>query len=160
MRPLLTVHVTRAFQIQTAPHFKIPLPQIREPLDVTDSQIYYTKNHRLTPQKRKSGRHAKLHPAEKTTLKEWLLSSPSHRHIAYHKIPHFLPQLSAGEKAIRTALNEIGYCRRVAWKKGFSDDPGVIKERLKLAEEGITWPRTYVQSVGCHDSSQSDDWYH
>jgi hypothetical protein len=77
-----------------------------------------------------------------------------------HKIPHFLPQLSAGEKAIRTALNEIGYCRRVARKKGFSDDTGVIKERLKLAEDGITWPCTYVQSVGCHDSSQSDDWYH
>jgi len=32
------------------------------------------------------------------------------------------------------ALNEIGYYWRVTRKKGFSNDLGVIKERLKLAE--------------------------
>ena len=52
--------------------FKIPLPQIKETLDVTNDQIYYTKHHRLTPQKTKAGRHAKLHTPEKTQLKEWL----------------------------------------------------------------------------------------
>jgi hypothetical protein len=114
---------------------------------VTKSQVYYAKNHRLTPQKTKAGRHAKLHTPDKTTLKEWLLASPSYRHVAYHKIPHFLPQLNAGEKAIRTAINEIGYCRRVARKKGFSDDPGVMKERLERAKEGLTWLREYVQRI-------------
>ena len=81
----------KRLQIQTALLFKIPWAQIKETLDVSDSQINYTKNNRLTPQKSKTGRHAKLHTPEKTTLKEWLLSSPSHRHVAYHKIPHFLP---------------------------------------------------------------------
>jgi hypothetical protein len=64
--------------------------------------------------------------------------------VAYHKIPHFLPQLNAGEKAIRTAVDKVGYCRRVARKKGFSDDPRVMRERLERAKEGLTWPREYV----------------
>jgi hypothetical protein len=58
--------------------------------------------------------------------------------VVYYKIPHFLPQLLASKKAIRTAINEIGYYRRVERKKGFSEDPRVIRERLKLAEEGVT----------------------
>jgi hypothetical protein len=81
----------KRLQIQTALLFKIPWAQIKEILDVSDSQITHAKTHRLTPQKTKTGRHAKLHTPEKTTLKEWLLSSPSHRHVAYSKIPHFLP---------------------------------------------------------------------
>jgi hypothetical protein len=117
----------KRLQIQTALLFKIPWAQIKETLDVTDSQIYYARSHRLTPQKSKTGRHAKLHTPEKTQLKEWLLSSPSHRHVAYRKIPHFLPQLHAKEQAIRTAVQDIGYCRRVSRKKGFSDDPAVCR---------------------------------
>jgi hypothetical protein len=60
----------KRLQIQTALLFKIPWAQIKETLDVTDSQINYAKNNRLTPQKSKTGRHAKLHTPEKTTLKE------------------------------------------------------------------------------------------
>jgi DDE superfamily endonuclease len=137
----------KRLQIQTALLFKIPWAQIKETLDVTENQIRWAKHHRLTPQKSKSGRYAKLHTPEKTQLKEWLLSSPSHRHVAYHKIPHFLPQLHAKEQAIRTAIDEIGYCRRVSRKKGFSDDPEVCQERLDLAEDGKTWPRPDVQRI-------------
>jgi hypothetical protein len=137
----------KRLQIQTALLFKIPWAQIKETLDVTENQIRWAKHHRLTPQKSKSGRYAKLHTPEKTQLKEWLLSSPSHRHVAYHKIPHFLPQLHAKEQAIRTAIDEIGYCRRVSRKKGFSDDPEVCQERLDLAVDGKTWPRPDVQRI-------------
>jgi hypothetical protein len=66
--------------------------------------------------------------------------------VAYYKIPHFLPQLG-GERAIRTTINEIGYCRRVSRKKGFSDDPQVCQERLDLVEQGVTWPRPYAQRI-------------
>ena len=101
-------------QIQTALLFKVPIPQIKEALDITDDQIYYAKNHQLTPQKRgKVGRRAKLRTPQKQTLEQWLLSSPYHRNIAYYRIPHFLPQLQAGEKAIRTTVDAIGYCRRI-----------------------------------------------
>ena len=86
----------------------------------------------------------KLYTPKKTILKEWLLSSLSYYHVVYYKIPYFLPQLYAGEKAIRIAINNIRYCRHVTRKKGFSNDPKVIKERLKLAKEGLTWPRPYV----------------
>ena len=137
----------KRLQIQTALLFKIPWAQIKETLDVTENQIRWAKHHRLTPQKSKSGRYAKLHTPEKTQLKEWLLSSPSHRHVAYHKIPHFLPQLHAKEQAIRTAIDEIRYCRRISRKKGFSDDPKVCQERLDLAEDGKTWPRPDVQRI-------------
>jgi hypothetical protein len=64
----------KRLQIQTALLFKIPWAQIKEILDVSDSQITHAKTHRLTPQKTKAGRHAKLHTPEKTTLKEWLLT--------------------------------------------------------------------------------------
>ncbi len=33
----------------------------------------------------------------------------------------------------------MGYGRRVTKRKGFSDDPEVIAERLAFAEEAITW---------------------
>jgi hypothetical protein len=137
----------KRLQIQTALLFKIPRPQIMKVLDVTDGQITYAKNHRLTPQKTKSGRHAKLRTPEKTTLKEWLLKSPSHRRVSYQKIPRILPQLNAGERAIRTAIDKIGYCRRVSKRKGFSDDPAVCQERLSFAEDGRTWPRSRVQRI-------------
>jgi hypothetical protein len=44
-----------------------------------------------------------------------------------------------GFQAIRTAFKLVGYGRRVAKKKGFSDDPAVIVERLAFAREGIQW---------------------
>jgi hypothetical protein len=46
-----------------------------------------------------------------------------------------------GTQAIRSAfkLNNLG--RRVAVRKGFSDDPEVKAERLQFAREGLTWSR-------------------
>jgi hypothetical protein len=40
---------------------------------------------------------------------------------------------------VRTAFKLVGYGRRVAKKKGFSDDPEVMQERVDFAEEGLTW---------------------
>jgi hypothetical protein len=134
----------KRLQIQTALLFKIPWAQIKEILDVSDSQITHAKTHCLTPQKTKAGKYAKLHTPEKITLKEWLLSSPSHRHVAYYKIPYFLLQLYTGEKAICTAIDGINYYYHMLQKKGFSDNPKVCQERLDLAEDGSTWPRLYI----------------
>ena len=134
-------------QIQTALLFRIPHAEIKEVLNVTDHQIKYARNHRLTPQKGGKAHYVGLHTPQKEELKKWLLASPSHRHVAYHKMPRHLPQLHAKEKAFRTAIRDIGYCRRVSRKKGYSDDPQVIRERLNLAEQGSTWPRPYVQRI-------------
>jgi hypothetical protein len=49
-------------------------------------------------------------------------------------VPHFLPELQAGEAAITLAFHDIQYCHRTSKKKGFCDDPRVIRERLYLME--------------------------
>ena len=135
-------------QIQTGLLFKVPYGTVKEILDVTERQILYAKHHRPTPQKIRH--NYKLHTPEKTTLKDWLLASPSHRHIPFRRIPHMLPQLDAGEKAIRTAykgLYPVGYVRRVAKKKGFSDDPRVVRERYEFSDDGRHWQRARAQRV-------------
>jgi hypothetical protein len=137
----------KRLQIQTALLFKIPRPLIKETLDVTDGQIRYAKSHRLTPQKSKTGRYVKLYTPEKQRLEEWLLSSPSHRYVAPYKVPRFLPQFQAGEKAIRMAINAINYYRCISKKKGYSEDPTVIKERETFAKDGVIWPCSRVQRI-------------
>jgi len=124
----------KRLQIQTALLFRIPHAEIKHVLDVTEHQITQAKL-RLTPQKTRAGRLPTLHTPEKTQLKEWLLSSPSHRHVAYYKMPRHLSQLHAKERAFQTAVQDIGYCRRVSRKKGYSDDPEVYRERFDLMVE-------------------------
>jgi hypothetical protein len=135
----------KRLQIQTALLFRIPHAEIKERLDVTDFQIKYARNHRLTPQKARYT--VKLHTPEKAKLKDWLLASPSHRHVAYHKMPRYLPQLHAKETALRTAIQDIGYCRRVSRKKGFSDDPEVCKERFDFTAEAKDWEQSRIQRI-------------
>jgi hypothetical protein len=134
----------KRIQIQTALLFKAPYKEIREKLDVTDRQIKWARKHRLTPQKARKIR-PKLHTPQKQILDQFFLESPSHRHVPFRRIPDLLPELNAKEDAIRTAASELGYCRRKAHKKGFSDDPRVWAQRLAFAEEGITWDRDRVQ---------------
>jgi hypothetical protein len=67
--------------------------------------------------------------------------------MPYKHVPHFLPQLNAKEQAIRTAIDELGYCCRIMRKKGFSDDPEVCQERLDLVEDGVTWQPSRVQRI-------------
>ncbi|PQE30680.1 transposable element tc1 protein [Rutstroemia sp. NJR-2017a WRK4] len=42
---------------------------------------------------------------------------------------------------MKTAFKRMGYGRRVARRKGYSDDPEVWAERLAFAEWAITWSR-------------------
>lgn len=131
-------------KIQTALLFNHSYQEIREKLGVTDKQIWWAKHHRLTPQKRRKYLQ-RLKTPQKTILKNWLLASPAHRRLPYRTISVLLPELYAGEQAIRTAMQEMGYCRRASKKKGFSTDPRVIALRKAFAEEAITWSRERVQ---------------
>lgn len=54
---------------------------------------------------------------------------------------NFFLEWNVGEKFIRTAIREIGYCRRTSKKKGFFDDPRVWDLRKAFAQEAITWTR-------------------
>jgi len=46
-----------------------------------------------------------------------------------------------GYQAIKTAFEKEGYVQRTSLRKGFSEDPGVMQERLDFARVGITWTR-------------------
>lgn len=128
--------------IRTALRFGIPYSRVREVLKVTESQIKYAKTHPLTPQHRQTGKKPAIRTPQKKVLETWLLQSPSHRRMAYKQIPLRLPELSRfGNQAINTAMRSMGYTRRTAPKKGFSDDPVVMAERVAFAKEAIQWDR-------------------
>jgi hypothetical protein len=109
----------------------------------------------ITPQKKgKVGRKPVI-PAEKVAqLKEWLLANPLHRHVSFYHLPAYAPELGLQEygfEAIRTAFRSIGYGRRVAKRKGFSDDPAVMRQRVAFAMEGLTWSRERLFSQAFSD---------
>jgi hypothetical protein len=51
---------------------------------------------------------------------------------------------NVSEQAICTAFKLLGYVRRVSHKKGFSDDPQVMAQRVAFAQQGITWSQERV----------------
>lgn len=48
-------------------------------------------------------------------------------------------------QAIKAAFEKEGYGRRIAKRKGFSDDPRVKADRLAFTKEGVTWSRERVR---------------
>jgi hypothetical protein len=134
--------------IKTALLFKVPWSKIRKELHVTNRQIQYANRHRTTPQKiKKCGGKPRLSTPRKKALEAWLLESPSHRHIPWKQIPLCAPEFSdVGEESITTAMRSLGYCRRVAKRKGFSTDPIVMRKRLEFAQEAINWSRERLYS--------------
>ena len=67
--------------------------------------------------------------------------------MRYKAIPqHILEFLRVGERAIKTAFDSLGYCRRVSKKKGFSDNLEVKEERVAFVEEGLTWTRERIEN--------------
>ena len=112
----------------------MPYKEIREKLGVTNNQIILPKKQQLTPQHQKRNTKPKLSTPHRARLEQWLEESPSHKRIAFRHIPHELNLgIDYGEKATRTAFKLLGYSRRASKKKGYSDDPAVIAERLAFA---------------------------
>jgi transposase len=135
--------------IKTALLFNVPWNKIRQELHVTNRQIQYANRHRTTPQKKKKcGGNPKVSTPKRQALEAWLLESPSRRHIPWRQIPLCAPEFNnIGEHAIHTAMTSLGYCRRVAKRKGFSTESRVMQQRLDFAREAINWSqeRLYLQ---------------
>jgi hypothetical protein len=131
-------------RIKTALDFNIPHDEIRKKYGFTEKQIRLAKQ-RLTPQKKGycGRKKPKVNTPTRHRLEQWLLQSPSRRHISFKHVREFTPPelglQDCGEQAIRTAFKLVGYGRRVAKRKGFSDDPEVMAERVTFAQEGLTW---------------------
>jgi hypothetical protein len=126
--------------------FKIPYKQIRLKLFVTSNQIKWARNHRPTQQNKVCGRGPKANTPTRHAWEQWLLESPSHRHITYLHLPHLIPNIFKryGEQAIHTGFKLVGYGRRVSKRKRLSDDPNIIVERLVFTQQGIQWTREWL----------------
>jgi hypothetical protein len=130
-------------RIKTALDFNVPPDAIYKKYGYSLSQIQRAKYSRLTPQVHRRGRKPIIQSPIRRELANWLEESPSRRYVAFKHIPQITP-LRFGlqdrkQQAIRTAFKLVGYGRRIAPKKGFSEDPGVMRERVDFAEEAITW---------------------
>ena len=141
--------------IKTALLFRISPRRIRDTLSVTDRQIQYARTHRATPKKARGGRAGvKISTPKREEMKRWLLASPSHRHIPFSYLPALAPELhldNCGFEAIRTGFREIGFGRRVAKRKGFSDNPVVMARHVQFAKEGLTWSRERLRQQAFSD---------
>ena len=110
---------------------------IRWKYGYTLRQIRTAKESPLTPQKKgKCGAKTSIKTPKRRELVNWLLRSPSHRHMSFGHIANFVPELGLegyGIEAIRAAFKTEGYRRRIAKRKGFSDNPVVMDYRVRFA---------------------------
>lgn len=103
----------------------------------TYDQVCHAIQHRLTPQKCKSGRRAILNTPQRKKLIQWVTASRENRETPWIAIPGILGW-DCGEAAIRTAFKKEGYRRRVSKRKcPLSEDNR--KKRLEWAQEHINW---------------------
>lgn len=100
-------------------------------LNLTPGQVQYALSHRVTPQKKKSGRRPLLSPAERKQLVEWVCT--------WTDIPGILGW-KCSVYAIETAFKHEGFARRTALKEPLLAEAH-RKARLAWSEEHInrTW---------------------
>ena len=82
----------------------------------TYRQVCYAIQHRLTPQKRKSGKRVLLSTPQKKKLIQWVTAFRENREIPWIAILEILG-LDYGVSAIRTVFKKEGYRRRVSKRK-------------------------------------------
>ena len=97
-------------QVQTLASLGLKYAEIAEELGITIRQVQYANTHRLTPQRRKRGRHSKLRPEQIEYLMGWVCLSKKNRHTPYWKITVIL-HWDVLEYAIRYALKNQGFHR-------------------------------------------------
>ncbi len=99
-------------QVQTWAGVGLKYAEIAEELGSTIRQVQYANTHRLTPQRRKRGRHGKLRQEQIDHLVEWLCSSKENRRTAYRKIRVIL-YWDVSENALCYALKNPGFHRYI-----------------------------------------------
>ena len=102
-------------QAQTLHDIGLTYTQIRAQLGLTLRQIQYALHHRVTPQKR-PGRPSVLTQEEVAEIIDWVCALKGNRRTPWAKIPDIL-ELNVGYCAVRTALRNAGFSRRVARRK-------------------------------------------
>lgn len=90
--------------------------QIALQLNLTRDQVRYALQHRITPQKTRSGCKPLLNTPQRKRLIEWVTSSSNNRQVPWPEIPALLGW-DCGVKAIRAAFKKEGYTRACARQK-------------------------------------------
>lgn len=125
-------------QVQTLfRHAKWNPTEIALQLNLTLDQVTYALQHRVTPQKTRSGRHPLLGLAERKQLIEWVCASGKNRRTPWAQIPKILGW-TCSVYAIETAFKKEGFGRYSALRK-----PKLTLEqaaiRLRWAEDHEHW---------------------
>jgi len=106
-------------------------------LNLTLYQVNYAIAHRVTPQKKRSGRRPLLGPQERKELVEWVCASKKNRRTPWKEIPQILGW-DCSVHVIETAFKAEGFVRRSARQK-----PDLNEEHRKIrrqwAEDHINW---------------------
>jgi transposase len=123
-------------QAQTLHDIGLLYTQIRDHLGLTLRQIQYAICHRLTPKKR-SGRPPTLTEEEVARIIDWACATKGNRRTPWAKIPIIL-ELDVSHHAIRTALRNAGYSRRVARRKPPISERNRLA-RLQWAIQHLNW---------------------
>ncbi|EEQ35767.1 conserved hypothetical protein [Microsporum canis CBS 113480] len=87
--------------------------EIAERKGITHRQVQWTCESGDPTPKRRSGRPSQLSPEQVRTLIEYVCASPENRQLTYHELATVL-ELGVGQFAVRNALYNAGFRRRVA----------------------------------------------
>lgn len=123
--------------------------EICDQLKLSKRQVLYAINGTVESGKIRSGRKPAISDEAAGELVAWLRSNPLHRSLPFRLIPEIAPQLGLGDTkqyAIRSAFQRMGYKRRVAKKKGFSNAKHHREMRLEFANAALNWSRERLYS--------------
>ncbi|KAF3484374.1 uncharacterized protein GIQ15_03698 [Arthroderma uncinatum] len=94
--------------------------EIAERKGITHRQVQWTCESGDPTPKKRSGRPSQLTPEQVKTLIDYVCASPENRQLTYHELATVL-KLGVGQFAVRNALYNAGFRRRVAKDKPVPD---------------------------------------
>ena len=121
--------------------------QTAERLQITIRQVQYACTvGRFTPQKKfRCGPKSLIDNASRQTLIEFVCASSENRRMPYCQIAWKLGW-NVSENAIRKALKQEGFSRRLARRKPIISEINCIK-RLEWAREHLSWSKEQWESI-------------
>jgi len=114
-------------------------------LNITIRQVQYTLTVPVTPQKR-TGRPLLLSVEQIQELIQFIRSSKEARQMSYLSLSQHFQHWHIGQYAIRYALRNAGYNRRIALSKPPLTEANKAK-RLQWAEAHVNWTREQWNTI-------------
>jgi hypothetical protein len=143
--PLITPvrkQLTRDLRLQIRTLYQVGLgyAQIATQLGVTARQVQYARNHRLTPQNRRSGAPSVLDHEAIKYLISFVSATRVNRRLPYYQIPSAIGWPLVSEPIIQHALEKEGFRRHPARRKPVISEKNRLA-RLAWAVEHLEWTK-------------------